>query len=255
MGSIGKVVKLVVLTALVFVATVLLQIYTPATRGYFNLGETAIYAIAAITPPLETAIAAGVGSAIADLVTGYPYFAPGTLVIKFCEGFVVSYLVLYLRRRPYSLAKVLSVITSLIVGAVITILGIFKLSGIAELTSVPISILGFKATLISVRIYLSPILWCIVGAVITIVLLYAVLVKGKENITLAVSMLIGGMIMVAGYFLYEYFFTNPIVNRVPPMQAIFEVPVNFGQALVGLSVALPIASFISKATGGKLSSE
>ncbi len=255
MGSVGKVVKLVVFTALVFVATVVLQIYTPATRGYFNLGETAIYAIAAITPPLETAIAAGVGSAIADLVTGYPYFAPGTLVIKFCEGFVVSYLALYLRRRPYSLAKVLSVIASLTVGAVITTLGIFKLSGVAELTSVPISILGFKATLISGKINLSPILWCVIGAVITVALLYAVLVKGRENVTLAVSMLIGGIIMVTGYFLYEYFFTNPIVNRVPPMQAIFEVPVNFGQALVGLSVALPIASFISKATGGKLSSE
>ncbi len=251
MGSVGNVVRLVIFTALVFVATVVLQIYTPATRGYFNLGETAIYAIAAISPPLETAIAAGVGSAIADAVTGYPYFAPGTLVIKFCEGFVVSYLISVLRRRSLRLAKALSVVASVTVGAVITTLGVFKLSGIAELTSVPVSVLGFKAVLISGKISLSPILWVCVGAVITITLLYAVLVRGKENVSLAVSMLLGGMVMVTGYFLYEYFFTNPIVNRVPPMQALFEVPVNFGQALVGLSVALPIASFIARATGGK----
>ncbi len=246
----SSIVKVAMYTALVFVATIILQIYIPATRGYFNLGEASIYVIALLLTPLSAGIAAGVGSALADVVTGYGIFAPGTLVIKFAEGFMVSYLARILSAKPLSYVKYLSVLTSTFVGMVISIVGIFKLSGIAELSSIPIDLLGFRAILLSGRVVISWHIWVIIGATITLILLYLALVKGRENVSLALSMLTGGLVMVFGYFMYEYFFTNPIIYGAPPEQAFVEVPVNFGQVFVGLSVALPITSFISKAVGG-----
>lgn len=52
-----NVVRVSLYTALVLIATVVLQVYTPATRGYFNLGEVAIYAVAALSSPLTAGIA------------------------------------------------------------------------------------------------------------------------------------------------------------------------------------------------------
>ncbi len=247
----GTVIRTALFTALVFVATVVLQVYVPATRGYFNLGETAIYTIAAISPPLVAGFAGGVGSAIADLVTGYGVFAPGTLVIKGVEGALVAYLIrrLYSARKGVGLARALSVVTSVLAGFLIALIGYTLLSGVVELTSVPIAVAGFKAVLASGTVTLSGVVWVVVGVVVAVILLYSTLVKGRENIIPAASMLSGGMVMVLGYLLYQYFYSNPVVFKAPPEQALLEVPVNVGQALVGMSFALSVTSFVKEAVG------
>ncbi len=251
MGKVS-VAKLALFTALVYVATIVLQVYTPATRGYFNLGETAIYAIAALVNPLLAGIAAGVGSALADLTTGYGYFAPGTLVIKFIEGFTVAYLMRKLAPKSrYWLARALSVIVSVATGAAIAAVGYFTLSGLSEITSIPIQVGGFEVTAFYGKIVIPSLVWLLIGVLVTVILLYAVLVRSKENISAAASMLVGGTFMVLGYFLYEFFITNPLIYHAPPEQALVEIPVNFGQVLVGITVALPITSFIREATGSE----
>ncbi|MEM1891572.1 MAG: ECF transporter S component, partial [Nitrososphaerota archaeon] len=85
--------KLAVFTSLVAVATMVLSIYVPATRGYFNLGETMIYFTALTMGPGIAAFAGGVGSMLADLALGYYYYAPATLLIKAAEGALVGYLI------------------------------------------------------------------------------------------------------------------------------------------------------------------
>ena len=76
----------VVLTALfaslICVATMLVQIPIPATGGYANLGDGIILICAFLLQPLCAVIAAGLGSALADIMAGYISFVPGTLVIK-----------------------------------------------------------------------------------------------------------------------------------------------------------------------------
>lgn len=61
--------------------------------------------------------------------------------------------------------------------------------------------------------------------------------KHIKNITLCavISVVIGGLEMVAGYFLYEQ-----IVLGFPLGVALAEVPLNLGQMLVGLLIAVPI---------------
>ncbi|MCS7233254.1 MAG: ECF transporter S component [Synergistetes bacterium] len=76
-------------SALVCIAT-FIHVPIPGYRIYFNLGEGAIYTIAILFGGAAGGIAGGLGSALADLILGYPLWAPFTLVIKGIEGFVVG---------------------------------------------------------------------------------------------------------------------------------------------------------------------
>ena len=88
-----KVILAAVLTALICVGTMVIQIPMPLTNGYVNLGDCFIILAAwALGGPWSVA-AAGIGSAMADLLTGYAHYAPGTLIIKALMAFI--YLLLY----------------------------------------------------------------------------------------------------------------------------------------------------------------
>ncbi len=69
-----------VLTALVFVFTAYLHI--PSTNGYVHIGDGFIYFAACLLPlPYGVFVGAG-GAALADCLTGYALWAPGSAVIK-----------------------------------------------------------------------------------------------------------------------------------------------------------------------------
>ncbi|UCC28655.1 MAG: ECF transporter S component, partial [Candidatus Bathyarchaeota archaeon] len=55
-----------VFTSLVFIATVIFSIYVPLTQGFFNIGESMVYATALLFGPLVGGFAGGVGAALAD---------------------------------------------------------------------------------------------------------------------------------------------------------------------------------------------
>ncbi|MEW6724643.1 MAG: ECF transporter S component [Bacillota bacterium] len=62
----------------------------PSDKAYFNLGEAVIYAIALVFGRWYAGAAGAVGSALADLVSGYGVWAPITFIIKGVEGYVVG---------------------------------------------------------------------------------------------------------------------------------------------------------------------
>ncbi len=70
------------LIALICVATMLIQIPVPVTGGYVNLGDGFIIAGAFILGMPYAVIAGALGSALADLLTGYAIYVPGTFIIK-----------------------------------------------------------------------------------------------------------------------------------------------------------------------------
>lgn len=157
-----------IMTALVCVATTFFLIPIPATGGYFNVGEAVIYIAAILFGPIIGGFAGGVGAALADTILGFYYFAPGTLVIKFCEGFIIGYIIYRAHLQKWE---------------------------------------GWKVYVI------------IIPAVI-----------------------IGGLIMVLGYFIYESY----ILNLGVPY-AISEIPFNLTQVLIGSLVAIPVSIGIQKA--------
>ena len=67
--------------ALVCVSTIVIQIPSPM-GGYVNLGDALVLMSAFLLGPIYGGAAAGIGSALADLITGYVHYVPGTLVIK-----------------------------------------------------------------------------------------------------------------------------------------------------------------------------
>ena len=80
----SKKIKLVsiagVFTALVFAVTAYLHI--PTTNGYIHVGDSLIYLAACLLPtPYAVAVGAG-GAMLADCLTGYAIWAPGSILIK-----------------------------------------------------------------------------------------------------------------------------------------------------------------------------
>lgn len=78
--------------ALVAVMTMMIQIPIPQTRGYINLGDTIILVLALLFGWKVGFLAGGFGSALADILSGYAYWAPFTLIIKGAEGLLVGFL-------------------------------------------------------------------------------------------------------------------------------------------------------------------
>jgi len=76
--------------ALVAVTTMLIQIPVPQTKGYINLGDAVILVFAMLFGWKIGCIGGGIGSALADLLTGYGHWAPFTLIIKGLEGLIVG---------------------------------------------------------------------------------------------------------------------------------------------------------------------
>ena len=77
--------------ALCTVSTMLIRIPLP-TSGYANLGDAIVLLAGWILGPIYGALAAGLGTALADLI-GYPIYAPATFIIKFAVAFFASKLI------------------------------------------------------------------------------------------------------------------------------------------------------------------
>lgn len=76
-----KMVTAALLAALVCVATMLIKIPSPL-KGYLNLGDCVVLFAGWMMPPLYGFLAAGIGSALADLFSGYAVYIPATFTIK-----------------------------------------------------------------------------------------------------------------------------------------------------------------------------
>jgi len=81
---------LAIFTALTTVFTIFVQVPIPATGGYFNFGDAGVIMGALLFGPWVGGFAGGVGSMLGDIITGYSYFAPLTLLAKGLEGFLVG---------------------------------------------------------------------------------------------------------------------------------------------------------------------
>lgn len=81
-----------VLTAVVVVFTILVKIPTP-TKGYLNLADLAICFIAFTFSPVTAFIAGGLGTCLADILSGYPQWAPVSFAVHGLEGLLVALIV------------------------------------------------------------------------------------------------------------------------------------------------------------------
>jgi uncharacterized membrane protein len=78
------------LIALVAVATMSIKIPMPATGGYIHPGDSIIYLVAILFGGKYALLAGGIGSALADVLSGYGQWALPTLIIKGIEGYIIA---------------------------------------------------------------------------------------------------------------------------------------------------------------------
>ncbi len=88
-AKIRKLVMSSLLAALVFVATMVIRIPSP-TGGYVNLGDCFVLLSGWLLGPWYGAAAAGIGAMLTDLLAGYTYYAPATLIIKATDAMVAA---------------------------------------------------------------------------------------------------------------------------------------------------------------------
>ena len=95
-----KIILAGLMMAMIVVATMLLVIPSPFTTGYIHLGDAMIFLSVLVLGWRYGAIAAGVGSALADLLVGYAAWAPWTLVIKGIMGAVMGLFIMKAMQKP-----------------------------------------------------------------------------------------------------------------------------------------------------------
>jgi len=212
---------------LVALATISLQVSIPATQGYFNLGETMVYTFALLFGPKVGLIAGGIGSALADLITGYLPYAPATLVIKALEGYIVGYLSRALTKMSEKLWRILTIVLAIFLSLLALGVGTTYYLGPGEIA------LGLPFTTPTVlRVFFTVEFWIIVAVALLIIIIFTGVKVDPRIGAIVLSVVIGGIEMVAGYFLYEQF--------VLGYMALAEVPFNVCQMIIGLLVAVPL---------------
>lgn len=72
--------------ALCLIGTILIAI--PMPFGYFNVGDVFVLLAGWCLGPLYGPIAAGLGSALADVISGFPLYVPATFFIKAFDAFI-----------------------------------------------------------------------------------------------------------------------------------------------------------------------
>lgn len=76
-----KIVLAALLASLTCVFTMLIKVPSPL-KGYVNLGDCVVLLCGWVLSPVYGFLAAGVGSGLADIFSGYILYAPATFVIK-----------------------------------------------------------------------------------------------------------------------------------------------------------------------------
>lgn len=97
-----KIVFSALLASLVCVATMIIKIPSPL-KGYINLGDCVVLLSGWILSPVYGFLAAGVGSGLADIFSGYAVYAPATFIIKGLMALVAHFVFKMMSKRLPSL--------------------------------------------------------------------------------------------------------------------------------------------------------
>ncbi len=107
---------------LVCVSTMVIQI--PIPLGYMHLGNACILLMAAMLGPSAGMMAGGIGSALADLLTGYTQWVLPTLLIKGLMGLAIGLLANGSRERSFHMRSPRMLLAS-VAGIAIMVFGYF----------------------------------------------------------------------------------------------------------------------------------
>ncbi|WP_312711854.1 ECF transporter S component [Proteiniclasticum ruminis] len=224
------------MTAFVFITTSVIKIPIPFTNGYIHAGDTAIFLGGILLGPVHGAVAAGIGSAMADLLGGYAHWALPTLLIKGLMGFIVGYFSSEKRNQKHVLWG-----TSLIwIGSLFAFI---YTAGNTTLETIMENVEGASSIALAGEIVKNLNTQLLVVA-IGLPLLSLILFKLKDRYGITFSQLVGmivaGIVMVLGY----YVASGIIYGNF--LASIFSVPWNIVQFGIGGILAFVINAGLSR---------
>ena len=111
------------LAAMTAIATMIIKVPTLGTNGYVNIGDALVIVSAWMLGNPYGALAAGLGSALADILSGYGSYAPATAVIKFAMAFVFT--LIYSSMNKNHSANIFASVVAGVVAEMIMIAGYF----------------------------------------------------------------------------------------------------------------------------------
>ena len=120
-----KIVLAAMFAALCCVATMIIKIPSPL-KGYLNLGDCIVLLSGFMLSPVYGFLAAGLGSALADIFSGYIVYAPATFIIKGVMALIAYYGFKMLEKK---VGTTPSRIISAIVAEIVMVLGYFVFEG------------------------------------------------------------------------------------------------------------------------------
>ena len=121
-----KIVMAALMAALTCIATMIIKIPSPL-KGYVNLGDGIVLATGWLLCPAYGFLAAGLGSALADIFSGYLVYAPATFVIKGLMALLAHYIFAALNKKYKTLPCAL---ISGVMAEIFMIFGYFVFEGI-----------------------------------------------------------------------------------------------------------------------------
>ncbi len=132
-----KIVIAALIAALACVATMIIKIPSPL-KGYINLGDCVVLVAGWILSPAYGFFAAAIGSALADVFSGYMIYAPVTFAIKGLMALIAFYGFKLLNKKTGNLV---SKIISGLLAEIVMVAGYYLFEGF---------LYGFGASLVNI---------------------------------------------------------------------------------------------------------
>lgn len=132
-----KIVIAAMLAALTCIATMIIKIPSPL-KGYLNLGDCVVLLSGWLLSPLYGFLAAGLGSGLADLISGYGVYVPATFIIKGVMAIAAYFGFRFLQNKVTNIS---AIIVSGIVAELIMVFGYYVFEGF---------LYGFGASLVNI---------------------------------------------------------------------------------------------------------
>ena len=120
-----KLVLAALMAALTCIATMIIKVPSPL-KGYINPGDGFVLTAGWILSPAYGFLAAGLGSALADLFSGYVIYAPATFAIKGLMALVAHFIFASMSKKS---GRLLSGVVSGVAAEILMVLGYFVFEG------------------------------------------------------------------------------------------------------------------------------
>lgn len=136
-SKIKKIVFAALMAALVCIATMIIKIPSPL-KGYLNLGDGIVLLTGWLLSPGYGFLAAGLGSALADLISAYVVYVPATFIIK---GAMAPIAFMCFKLLCKKMGKLASYLIGGILAETVMVMGYFVFEGF---------LYGFGASLLNI---------------------------------------------------------------------------------------------------------